>query len=262
VFLAGRTEWPRYREFIESGRKGLYNAVLTRGGTHAWSKRMGVKWVKRHGGSPAWTEEYVRERLGGFLEGRDVWPTDTEFIAAGEARLIRAVRRLGGAQRWADEFTLSRSRRSAKSLVSVGRAHKRAKSKARASGPRLTSMRWDEERIGDAIGPLIKELGRWPTKGEFHRAGLGSALSAVYDHGGSAFWQQRFGVSPKPFEGPLPDRKRWSEKRLESELRDFCGGRSEWPGYTEFLQAGASALYHAACSHGGIAMWRERLGFA
>lgn len=127
VFLHGREEWPRHREFVEAGHKGLYQAVLVRGGTHVWARRMGVKWVKRHGGSP---------------------------------RRSRVTR----------------------------------KSKKSGSTRRL----WDDERIETAIAPLVKELGRWPTKGEFRRAGLGGALSAVYDHGGSARWQKRLGVSPNP----------------------------------------------------------------
>lgn len=189
MFLHGREEWPRHREFVEAGRKGLYQAVLVRGGTHVWARRMGVKWVKRHGGSP---------------------------------RRSRVTR----------------------------------KSKKSGSTRRL----WDDERIETAIAPLVKELGRWPTKGEFRRAGLGGALSAVYDHGGSARWQKRLGVSPKPFDGPLPYRQRWTDERVESELREFCQGSTTWPSQLEFHSGGAAALYHAACTHGGVALWRERLG--
>ena len=50
AFLAGREDWPRQKEFVDSGRKSLYNAVLKHGGTLAWAQRMGVRRVKRHGG--------------------------------------------------------------------------------------------------------------------------------------------------------------------------------------------------------------------
>jgi len=68
----------------------------------------------------------------------------------------------------------------------------------------------------------VRELGRWPTKGELLRAGLRPALAAVYDHGGSAAWRRRLGVKAAPFGGPLPNRRRWTSERIEAELRRFC----------------------------------------
>ena len=61
-----------------------------------------------------------------------------------------------------------------------------------------------------------------------------AALSAVYDHGGSRVWQERFGVGRSAFEGPVPDRTVWTEERIEAELRRFCKGRTTWPGCSEF----------------------------
>jgi hypothetical protein len=73
----------------------------------------------------------------------------------------------------------------------------------------------------------VGKLGRWPTKSEFHHAGLRSALSAVYDHGGSRRWQRRLGVKPSPFTGPRFGRRVWNDERIESELRDLCEGRTD-----------------------------------
>lgn len=244
TFLAGRGEWPRYGEFVETGRKGLYQAVLKHGGTHLWAQRMGVKWIKRHGAnSPYWTEERVREQLARVLRGRAAWPSATDFAAMGETALLAAVRRIGGVEQWADEF----------GLPHVGRAG------GGSSGPRSATRLWDEDRIAAAISPLIEQLGRWPTKGEFRRADLSKALAAIYEHGGSAAWRQRFGVSPLRFEGPLPDRRRWNQERVEAELRDFCRGRETWPGFRDFQAANKYALYQAAIRYGGIQYWRERL---
>jgi hypothetical protein len=47
VFLNGRSEWPRFSEFVAAGRKGLYQAVLRHGGSRMWARRMGVGWVER-----------------------------------------------------------------------------------------------------------------------------------------------------------------------------------------------------------------------
>jgi hypothetical protein len=101
-----------------------------------------------------------------------------------------------------------------------------------------------------AIRPLVEELGRWPTKSEFHRAGLSSALAAVYYHGGSVLWQRRVGLSPRSYAGPVPDRTLWTAQRIEAELRDFCRAHSGWPTLNEFDAAGLGSLYRAA-SHRG-----------
>ncbi len=241
AFVAGRSEWPRHAEFVEAGHKGLYRAVLRHGGAASWAQRIGVAWLKRRGGTPPyWTEERVRERLERLLHGRVDWPSPAEFAAAGEAELLNAVRRRGGVKRWADE---------------VGVPYVR-----RANGSETRGMTpWDSDRIAAAIAPLIEELGRWPTKGEFRRAGQSKALAAVYEHGGSAAWQQHFGVAPRPLRGPVPDRRRWSEERLETELRDFCRARKTWPTFREFEAADRRALYRAACRYGGMQHWRERV---
>jgi hypothetical protein len=229
-FLAGRPDWPRFAEFVAAGKKGLYQAVLAHGGSDAWARRMGVVRVDRH--APRWTDDRVRERLGVFLAGRKRkgWPTEAEFSEAGEAPLMNAVRRLGGSERWAAEFGLETSR----------------------------TLHWNDAEIERAIGPLVRDLGRWPTKAEFRRAGLSKALAAVYTHGGRSRWCERFGVQTLPH-GPVPNRRVWTAERIEQELRAFLADHDRWPGARAFEEAGRGALYHAAWQHGGIAYWRRRL---
>jgi hypothetical protein len=240
-FLREREQWPRHSEFVASGHSGLYQAVLRHGGTRLWARRMGVRWVKRNGGRPYWSEQLIRERLQKFLAGRNTWPSSQEFAQAGEGALLAAVRRFGGVARWERELGIKRARR-------------------RRKRPRRPRRLWDDARIEAAIAPLVAELGRWPTKAEFRRAGLGSALSAVYNHGGSALWQRRLGLRRSRRRVRVPDRTRWTEQTIETELRRICRGRSTWPTQTEFKSAGASALYSAVIKHGGLRMWRERLG--
>jgi Fic family protein len=53
---------------------------------------------------------------------------------------------------------------------------------------------------------------------------------------------------------------RWSEARIERELRMFTAGRAEWPTLAEFHAAGNGALYAAASRAGGIGRWRRIVG--
>jgi hypothetical protein len=177
AFLQGRTQWPRYSDFVRHGLRPLYRAVFAHGGIERWAAEMRVVAPSVPGARYA-TEEEVRARLAGFLADRSSWPSRQAFAAAGESTLLAAVHRFGGVERWSAEFRLSRA------------------------GSRL----WDDARIEQEIGPLVRDLGRWPTKGEFGRAGLKSALGAVYRHGGSARWQRHFGVRPLPCPHPVPDR--------------------------------------------------------
>jgi hypothetical protein len=155
-------------------------------------------------------------------------------------RAFRAVRRSGGVTFWAGEMGVQLS------------------APAPATAPRRST--WNDARIAEAIGPLIDELGRWPTKSEFARAGLSKALAAVYGHGGSRRWQQRFAVVPSHPRRAGPDRRYWNIELVEAGLRELCRGRSTWPRYVEFQSAGWPGLYAAACRHGGVRYWQNRLG--
>lgn len=236
-FLADQVEWPRYVDFVAGDRTDLYRAVAKHGGSERWARRMGVRHVRRRGGpSTHWTATRIRERLGALLSAHGRWPTQAEFAAAGEARLLSAMYRHGGVQPWQAEFGLGPNRR--------GNTPRRAP-------PRL----WTEVRIMSAISPLIRALGRWPTEGEFRAAGLGPALSAIYRHGGSDHWQQLLGVSSQ-----RPPRPAWSDERLTRELALFIGNRRDWPRYSEFAAGHRIDLYKAVARHGGPEMWALRLG--
>ncbi|HTU78565.1 MAG TPA: hypothetical protein VMF09_07380 [Solirubrobacteraceae bacterium] len=237
-FLAGREVWPSYREFVAAGRRPLREALGKRRGAHYWARRVGVRWVKRPPGYAArWTEERVSKELEAFLAGRDVWPPAGEFQAAGLGLLREAVKRLGGVEVWAEKFGLARPNHS------------------------LGSTRiWDHERLEQSIGPLIRYVGRWPTKSEFRQAGLESALGAVYRHRGIEYWRKHFGLPAKPKREAVRARRVWTEERIERELGEYCAGRSEWPTQREFVADGKGGLYKAASLHGGIGRWQKQLG--
>jgi hypothetical protein len=204
-----------------------------------WAQRIGIRWVEHPPGyAPRWTTERIHRELEQFLAGRTVWPSRLEFEAAGLKTLREAINRLGGVETWAKEFNLPLANH--------------------AAGSRRV---WDEQRLEQALAPLVQRLGRWPTKGEFHRAGLASGLSAMYRYGGVEYWRERLGAPPsRKAHSPVPLRRVWTEERIERELRVFWAGRTAWPTWHEFTGAGESRLYRAASQYGGAEHWRERLG--
>jgi hypothetical protein len=239
-FLADRAVWPSYAEFVAAGRAGLRQAITQHGGACMWASRMGVEWVERRPGyAPRWTAKRVRSELESFLAGRTVWPSRKEFETAGLKTLRDAVHRLGGVDVWAAEFGLQRT--------------------SRASG----SIRaWNEQHLERAIRPLVEQVGRWPTAVEFRRAGLLSALTAVYSYEGVLWWQQRLGVDSSPRRGPVPDRRIWTDEEIERQLRAYCGEFGVWPPWQRFVADGKAKLYRAASMHGGVGRWQLLLGLS
>jgi hypothetical protein len=114
--------------------------------------------------------------------------------------------------------------------------------------------------LEQAIRPLVEQVGRWPTKAEFRRAGLVSALTAVYRYEGVLWWQQRFGVAASARRGPVPDRRVWTEDEIERGLRAYCGEFGGWPPSRRFVADGKARLYRAASMHGGVGRWQLLLG--
>jgi hypothetical protein len=185
-FLVDREEWPSYREFVAGGRARLREAITRRGGERLWARRLGVRWRKRKPGYPVrWTEKRVRAELEEFLAGREMWPSYRQFEEAGRANLRAAVARLGGAERWAKEIGLPRE--------------------DRRCGSRLV---WTDREVERAVRPLVKRLGRWPTRSEFREAGLSSALTAMYRGGDITSWRERLGAPASAIrQRPLPERR-------------------------------------------------------
>jgi Fic family protein len=53
---------------------------------------------------------------------------------------------------------------------------------------------------------------------------------------------------------------KWTETRIEQELRAFMAGRPSWPSPEEFRSEGKGPLYAAASKRGGIGRWRRLVG--
>lgn len=161
-FLRGRSVWPAYREFAEAGRARLFAQVLDYGGPVYWGHRFGV-------GVPTsrllWNKDRVRAALRPFLEGRVKWPGAREFGEAGMRRVYNAAKYHGGLRYWAEEFGYSYG-----------------------NGRVLT---WPEERIAYELGQFTADRRDFPSRAEFHQAGLQKLYVAIYSRGGTAYWAER-----------------------------------------------------------------------
>jgi Fic family protein len=61
-------------------------------------------------------------------------------------------------------------------------------------------------------------------------------------------------------DGPRGRPAKWTEEKIEKDLREFLSGRTTWPTPDDFRAAGRGALYAAASRRGGISRWRQRVG--
>lgn len=53
---------------------------------------------------------------------------------------------------------------------------------------------------------------------------------------------------------------KWTDTKIEQELRAFVADRAAWPTPEEFRQEGKGPLYAAASKHGGVGRWRRIVG--
>ena len=236
-FLQGATEWPSYRDFQRAGRQTLRDEVTRSGGARLWANRLKLPYPERKPGyATRWTEERVRRDLAEFLRGWNRWPSRLEFEAAGLKPLRDAVRRLGGPELWAAEFGLP--------LENLKFGSRTA---------------WTDERIEAELRKLLDGRGTWPSPRDFERSGSFGLAAAVVHGRGTAYWARFFGLQPPPRAG-VSRRRMWTDERIRAELERFCQGRTLWPTEREFLDAGESALYDAACRYRGTRHWADELG--
>lgn len=83
-------------------------------------------------------------------------------------------------------------------------------------------------------------------------ARVGSATSGRYRLRGGD------GRRSPPAAGGAP--RRWTDERIETELRALVGDDERFPSIARFDEAGRRDLYQAIGRHGGSAEWAERLG--
>lgn len=233
-FLGDAATWPTYAEFRERGKRGLRQRVGRHGGARYWARRLGVRYPRRRP-----TEKEIRDglevELRKFLGDASVWPTYREFQRRGERGLRDRVTQHGGERYWARRLAIPYGRHV----------------------PGYEPV-WTEERIRTELASFLNRHEAWPTRAEFERAGEKLLRDAVQRTGGPERWAKEFGLSR--VSNKSGSRRVWTEERIESELRKFLHGRTEWPPRSEFIAAGQWPLLTAAHTRGGADYWAKRLG--
>jgi DNA invertase Pin-like site-specific DNA recombinase len=101
---------PTRREMRTSGLRGLANAVGPASERERWASRLGLRMPPRtRQPTSRWSEQAIERALRDLLRGRRVYPTRSEFRAAGLDHVYQAIgRRPGGHTGWAERHQLAR----------------------------------------------------------------------------------------------------------------------------------------------------------
>jgi hypothetical protein len=102
-FLAGRETWASREEFAAAGLMPLYYAIRRHGGFAHWAERFGLRYGKGH--RYLWPPERIERELRRLAKG-GAFPSSAQMREAGLNSLYEAIRREGGAARWADRLGL------------------------------------------------------------------------------------------------------------------------------------------------------------
>ena len=102
AYLAGRDVIPCPEEFGAAGHAALYEQLRLHGGPARWGKLLGVgPGPQQH--QPTWTPDWLQATLRVYLAGKEHFPSQAEFAAAGHAHLRRALAKHGGVAYWRGE---------------------------------------------------------------------------------------------------------------------------------------------------------------
>ena len=105
------------------------------------------------------------------------------------------------------------------------------------------------------LKPHVERLGRMPTKAELNEAGESYLGLLVSKTGGYREWARRLGVSTKS------GRETWTDKRIESELRDHIKRFGHMPSFIDLVRSsGNTRLANKVAKTKGFRGWAEVLG--
>lgn len=137
------------------------------GGRSTWYR---VVRAERNG-QRRWTNDRIRSALEQFCDGRDAWPSASEFKAAGHSDLYVAASRYGGISFWTNELGFSRPARAAAPTPEPITTPKRE--------PR---RRW-RPRIGWAAGAVAFAAALFAAGGASIHAWHGASTQRAASHG-------------------------------------------------------------------------------
>jgi hypothetical protein len=105
AFLPAFETFPSYPVFCGTGRRGLWQAMATRGGPERFAEEYGLPYMRNHRGIP---DAEIRTRLRMALRGCNLscWPSRQWLTEQAGPELVAAIDRSGGPRRWADEIGL------------------------------------------------------------------------------------------------------------------------------------------------------------
>lgn len=124
----------------------------------------------------------------------------------------------------------------------------------------VTQGYWSEfSVVENALRPIVKSLGHFPTKEDFARLGEGALLGAIQaHHGGLRSVARRLGYEPTQVESGY-----WAHfPNLEAELRRIAEQLGHFPTETELRKMKKGSLCVSAVTHhGGMRAVRARMGY-
>lgn len=97
--LAGRTSWPRKRDFFEAGLGELHKAISHHGGHVHWAEEFGV--VPWHNRDKRVEKDELETAFLETFGRRESFPRKEEFEGLGKRRLFERMRCCGGRDYWA-----------------------------------------------------------------------------------------------------------------------------------------------------------------
>jgi Fic family protein len=104
--------------------------------------------------------------------------------------------------------------------------------------------------IGRSVA--IEDIGELVAHGILVPRGSGAATRYLFAEHPSGRSTQAAGRRGRP--------EKWTDTKIEQELRAFVAGRPSWPSPEEFRSEGKGSLYAAASKRGGIGRWRRLVG--
>ncbi len=251
------------------GEKGLLNGIHTyHGGLSAARRRMGFKDGSR---PPRYWKDFkdleaqlrgiiadeLRDEDGKVMKAEGEFPSAGMLSRIGQSALVGAMRRHGGIHAVRKRMGFE----STKWRVGYWRQLENVKTELR---------KIIGSELRDRNGNPIKKAGEFPTEAILKEQGLTGMVAAIQQHhGGMPTVRRAMG-----FELAKYSPGRWRDLSsidrelravIEAELTDADGktvkAAGEFPTHSHLLKAGRGDLESALSRHGGIASFRDRLGF-
>lgn len=177
----------------------------------------------------------MRDALRELCAGREDFPSQREFRAAGLGGLYDALQTRGELDRWAARLGLPRRRR------------------GHGGGP---PVHWTDERIAAVLQELCAGRTHFPTEGEFEQAGRGGLYQALKGRRELDAWAARIGLPRRGRGGTA----KWTDETILAALTPLCAGRERFPTITEFQEAGLGGLHSTLGRRRGLDAWAARFG--